>query len=131
MLTDDTKQQLVQSALDARQRAYAPYSRFPVGAAVLSQSGQTFTGVNVENASSGLTVCAERVAVFNAVAGQAGPFVAIAVATAGGGAPCGACRQVLAEFADELLVLLVDAERPENVIERNLSELLPHPFRLS
>lgn len=131
MLDDDSRQQLVASALDARQRAYAPYSRFQVGAAVLSRSGRLFSGVNVENASYGLTVCAERAAVFEAIAHAERELVAVAVASVGGATPCGACRQVLAEFADELVVLLVDAENVSHVVEYRLTDLLPHRFRPS
>ncbi len=131
MLTDDTRRQLIQSALHVRQMAYAPYSQFQVGAALLGCSGKLFTGVNVENASYGLTVCAERTAVFNALSWGERDFAAIAIATPGGATPCGACRQVLAEFAEELEVLIVDADHVDTVIETSLKELLPQQFRLS
>jgi cytidine deaminase len=122
------RQELVVAACDARQQAYAPYSRFPVGAAVQADDGPIVSGCNVENASYGLTVCAERVAVLAAVAAGHRKFVAIAVVSQGGVTPCGACRQVLAEFADDLVVLLVDADHPDRVREVKLSALLPERF---
>lgn len=117
------------AAIDARDRAYAPYSSFAVGCAILTTSGELFTGVNVENASYGLTICAERAAVFAAVTQGRREFAAIAIAASGQAPPCGACRQVLAEFTEELTILLVDALRPDEVRETSLSELLPHRFR--
>lgn len=124
-------QEIIRAALDARASAYAPYSKFAVGAALLTNGGSIIAGVNVENASYGMTICAERSAVFAAVSQGMRDFGAIAIATAGGQAPCGACRQVLAEFAPDLLVLLVDADHPEQTPRRlRLSELLPHGFKL-
>lgn len=120
--------ELIAAALAARQQAYAPYSRFAVGAAVLAEDGQIAIGCNVENASYGLTICAERAAVLAAVTAGCRRLVAIAVASAGGVAPCGACRQVLAEFADDLTVLLVDLDQPDRVQSLSLAELLPHRF---
>ena len=122
------REELFAAALAARQRAYAPYSHFGVGAAVQTGDAQIVAGCNVENASYGLTICAERAAVFAAVALGSGQLVAIAIASAGGVAPCGACRQVLAEFADDLAVLLVDADQPDCVRETTLSSLLPDRF---
>ena len=90
---------LVEAALAARSLAYAPYSKFLVGAAVLTESGAIYAGCNVENASYGLTICAERVALCSAVAAGHRTLAAMAVATSGGGTPCGACRQFAAEFA--------------------------------
>jgi cytidine deaminase len=129
MLSEDARRQLILAAIDARRRSHAPYSQFAVGAAILAKSGAIFTGVNIENASYGLTICAERAAVFNAVTQGELAFDAIAVATSGQATPCGACRQVLAEFADEMTILLVDADRPDDVRETSLSELLPFRFR--
>ncbi len=119
---------LVQAAVAARRRAYAPYSRFAVGAALLASDGRVFTGCNVENASYGLTVCAERVALFRAVAEGAREFVAIAVACGESPcSPCGACRQVLREFAPDLTVLLADGEG-KRWERTTLSHLLPRSF---
>ena len=124
---DEQRQQLIEAALDARQRAYARYSNFAVGAAVVASDGQLNSGCNVENASYGLTVCAERVAIFSAVAAGKREFVALAVATDGGDPPCGACRQVMAEFCDDLPILLVNAQDGQ-VVETMLGELLPRRF---
>jgi len=126
----DDRDRLIAAALAARQTAYAPYSRFNVGAALLAADGQIVAGANIENASYGLTICAERVAVLTAVAGGHQKFRALAVATSGGLSPCGACRQVLAEFCDDLLILLVDTDRAGAVTEARLAELLPNTFRL-
>jgi len=127
-ITDEQRQRLIDAALKARQQAYAPYSKFPVGAAVLTEEGQVFIGCNVENASFGLTNCAERAAVFAAVAAGHRQFAAVAVATEGGYSPCGACRQVLAEFSDDLPILIIDARSEGRVEEVSLTELLPRRF---
>lgn len=127
-MTSEQRAQLIRMALDARHRAYAPYSQFRVGAALLTAEGMMISGCNVENASYGLTNCAERTAIFTAVAAGHANFVAIAVATEGGHSPCGACRQVLAEFCDQLAVLLVDASHPDTIVETTLDELLPRRF---
>jgi cytidine deaminase len=121
---------LVDAALAARAQAYAPYSRFQVGAAVLAESAEIFTGCNVENASYGLTICAERAAVCAAVSAGHKKIVAIAVATSGGHAPCGACRQVLSEFGPAMDILLVDADDPSQVRTTSLDKLLPEQFSL-
>lgn len=123
-------QQLVDAALAVRRQAYAPYSKFLVGAAVLAEDGTVFSGANVENASYGLTICAERAAAAAAVAAGHRKLRAVAVATAGGGSPCGACRQFLAEFGGSMDVLLVDADQPEHVKQMSLAELLPEQFHL-
>lgn len=117
-------EKLIQQAWDARARAYAPYSRFGVGAALVTRDGSVFTGCNVENLSFGLTLCAERVAVGSAVAAGFRQFSAIAVVaeTADPISPCGACRQVLAEFG-ELQVILVAADGTR--AEFALDTLLP------
>ena len=118
----------MRKAVEARKLAYAPYSHFRVGAALLAKDGRIFTGCNVENASYGLTVCAERVALFKAVSEGAREFLAIAVACGEGPcAPCGACRQVLYEFAPDLLVIMADGEG-KSWCRAKLSELLPHGF---
>jgi len=122
--------ELVERALAARQNAYAPYSGFRVGAALQVPGDRVFTGCNVENASYGLTVCAERVAVVSAVAAGAREFTVLAVAGDGEGPalPCGACLQVLSEFAPHLRLLLANA-RGEFAV-RTLPELLPKAFQL-
>src|SRR5437763_16520622 len=117
--------ELVQAAIAVSQRAYAKYSRFHVGAALLAGDRKIYSGCNVENSSYGLTICAERAAVFNAIAAGQRKFQLLAIATAGGGTPCGACRQVLAEFARELPILLIDVDRRNKIVEVNLGQLLP------
>jgi len=119
---------LVTEARRVLQHAHAPYSRFPVGAALLGESGRVYLAVNVENASYGLSVCAERSAVFAAVAAGERRFQALAVATdtAEPTPPCGACRQVLREFVADLPIHL--AARTGEPVTRRLSELLPHAF---
>jgi len=119
-------EELISMAVEARARAYAPYSGFPVGAALLTRSGQVFTGCNVENAMFGLTVCAERVAVFKAVSAGERDFEALAVATTPGASPCGSCRQVLREFGRDLRILVADTEG--NSREFTLQQLLPNAF---
>jgi len=121
---------LVEAALRVRERAYARYSHFYVGAALLSSSGEIFSGCNVENASYGLTQCAERSAVTAAVAAGQTRFSAIALTGPGGPMPCGACRQVLAEFCDDLPVLVVDADVPTRRMLTTLRALLPGVFKL-
>jgi cytidine deaminase len=119
--------ELVRAAAAVREHAYAPYSRFHVGAAVLTDDGRTFSGANVENASYGLTVCAERAAIFSAVAAGARRILALAVSAVPAAFPCGACRQVLAEFADPSCpVVVCEGERIECVV--TLGELLPCAF---
>ncbi|MDH7490027.1 MAG: cytidine deaminase [Anaerolineae bacterium] len=117
---------LVRAALEAREKAYAPYSEYRVGAALITRSGRVYTGANVENASYGLSVCAERVAAFKAVSEGDREFEAIAVATGNGVLPCGACRQVLAEFGPDMRVIVADSEG--NMRTYRLSELLPGRF---
>jgi len=119
--------ELLKLATEARNFAYAPYSKFQVGAALLATNGEVFTGCNVENASYGMTICAERTAVFKAVAAGVRSFDAIAISVPGGGSPCGACRQVLNEFSPSLKVYLGD-ENGQLVRETTLSALLPDAF---
>ena len=121
---------LLAAAKRAQRRAHAPYSKFRVGAALLTTSGKVYTGCNVENASYGLTICAERTAVFKAVSEGHRKFRAIAVvAPSAALSPCGACRQVLAEFG-EMVVVCADSRNPRRVRVHLLSELLPHSFKL-
>jgi cytidine deaminase len=119
---------LIQMATEARERAHAPYSKFKVGAALLDSSGRVFTGCNVENASYGLTVCAERVALWKAVSGGERKFVALAVVADGERppSPCGACRQVLWEFSEDLEVITANLRGAR--ASCRLSELFPRPF---
>jgi cytidine deaminase len=119
--------ELVQLALNAQKWAYAPYSDYAVGAALLSTSGEIYDGVNVENAVFPLTICAERSAVVKAVSAGEREFEAIAVATDNGGTPCGACRQVLAEFGLDIAVIIVD-RTGEITLETTVGALLPHTF---
>lgn len=126
-LTDEQRQQLIEAALTVRKWAYAPYSKYSVGAALLTASGKIYDGVNVENAAYPSGICAERVAVFKAVSEGEREFVAITVATHNGGSPCGACRQVLAEFGLDTLVLIVDGNG--NIVqETTVRGLLPGAF---
>ncbi|HAY78225.1 MAG TPA: cytidine deaminase [Planctomycetaceae bacterium] len=125
-MDDDT---LIQAAIAVRERAYAPYSNFRVGSALVTPDGQLFVGCNVENASYGLAICAERAAICAAVAAGHQQFAAVAVASSGGVSPCGACRQVLMEFGD-MSVILVDVDQEHAVRRHALSELLPHGFSL-
>jgi cytidine deaminase len=122
-----TDQQLFDLACEAMHRAYAPYSNFQVGACVLSSDGRTFQGLNIENASYGATICAERAAIANALTAGATRFSAIAVAGSGAQSwPCGICRQVLNEFSDDMRVIVGQCGRGFDVVK--LSELLPHAF---
>ncbi len=127
-----TDAELIQSALAVRQQAYAPYSNFLVGAALLTSDGEVITGCNVENASYGLTNCAERTAIFSAVARGLRQFEKVAVASRGGVLPCGACLQVLSEFGtDALVILLVDEASPNEWREFTLHDLMPQRFKLN
>lgn len=130
-MTPDQISAMCEQALQARDNAYAPYSRFRVGSAVFCQSGQIYTGCNIENASYGLTVCAERVALFNAINGGDQQPLGIAVVTSGGHYPCGACRQVMAEFSKDLRVFIGDSNAMHDPFtEKSLQELLPGTFKL-
>lgn len=125
---------LVRSALAARKRAHVPYSHFAVGAAIMVAGGKIVSGCNVENASYGLTVCAERVAVFKAISGGHASFHALAVAVPGAEPmpPCGACLQVLAEFCGrDIPIILVAAGSPGRPVRTTLRNLLPRAFALN
>jgi len=126
-LTQNEKQSLVDLANTARQRAYVPYSKYHVGAALRTKTGRIFTGVNIENAAYPQTMCAERVAIFKAVSEGEKEFEVIAVVTDNGGSPCGGCRQVLAEFGLDTLVLLANG-KGELLKEMTVNELLPEAF---
>lgn len=126
MVSDEQRKTLIQAAIEIREQAYVPYSNYPVGAALLVEDGSIVTGVNVENASYGLTICAERTAVTRAVTTGHRKIMAVAVATDNAGSPCGACRQVLIEFAGDVPVYLVDASG--NGRDTTLYTLLPDHF---
>ena len=128
MPVDEPRKKLIELARQARQKAYAPYSHYRVGAALLTGTGKVYTGVNVENAAYPTSICAERVAVFKAVSEGETDFQAIAVVTPNGGSPCGACRQVLAEFGLETEVLIAD-ESGRLIQQVKVSDLLPGAFR--
>jgi cytidine deaminase len=120
---------LLEHAIEARKRAYCPYSRFPVGAALLCRDGTVVTGVNVENAVNGLSLCAERVALFKAISEGKRDFVKIAVACKSDHCrPCGACRQVLYEHAPDLEILMGNPEG--GFVRTTVRALLPEPFSL-
>ena len=122
------RDELIRAALEAQQRAFCPYSNFPVGAALRTASGRVYQGVNVENASFGLTICAERVAASSAVAAGEREFAEIVVVSRGGVSPCGACRQFLAEFNPSLPIVMIDSLQPGTLHEASLAELLPGRF---
>ncbi len=126
-LTQHDKQTLIDLANETRKRAYVPYSKYPVGSAVRTKSGKTYTGVNIENAAYPQTMCAERVAIFKAVSEGEKEFEAISVVTDNGGSPCGGCRQVMAEFGLDTIVLLAD-KNGNLVKETTVKELLPEAF---
>lgn len=121
-----TPEELIARAALAQEFAYAPYSNYPVGAALLARSGQVYLGTNVENASYSLTVCAERVAVFKAVSAGECEFKALALVTSNGVSPCGACRQVLREFAPDLTIYIADTDG--NYRQTSVAALLPDSF---
>ena len=124
------KSKLIRAAAKARERAVAPYSKFKVGAALLTKSGEVIGGANVESASYGLTCCAERVALFNALTSGKKNFVAIAVVAhvRGGAMPCGACRQLLAEYAADAKIFVADSKKLNVIREFSVKELLPAAF---
>ena len=126
-LTKEERQSLVDLANEARRRAYAPYSNYPVGAALRTKTGRLYTGVNVENAAYPQTMCAERIAIFKAVSEGETEFEVIAVVTNNGGSPCGGCRQVMAEFGLDTLVLIANGEG-KLLKELSVGELLPEAF---
>jgi cytidine deaminase len=126
-ITKTQRSELIQEAIEARRGAYAPYSGYAVGAALLTVSGKIYRGANVENAAYPTSMCAERVALFNAVSEGERQFAAIAVATENGGFPCGSCRQALSEFGLDMRVIVVDGGGMLNA-ELGLEELLPRAF---
>ncbi len=127
MINNEIKDNLVRSAIEAQSFAYVPYSNYPVGAALLTQSGKVYGGANIENAAYPTTICGERVAIFKAISEGERQFEAIAVVTKDGGSPCGSCRQVMAEFDLETLVLIADDSGKIHQ-EATVADLLPHSF---
>ncbi len=126
-LTEEERRFLVDLANETRRRAYAPYSGYRVGAALRTRSGRIYTGVNVESAAYPTTMCAERVAVYKAVSEGEREFEVIAVVTDNGGSPCGGCRQVLAEFGLDTLVIVADG-RGRVLWQATVNDLLPGAF---
>lgn len=126
-LENETKELLIQTALHVRRWAYAPYSHYAVGAAVLTASGKVYDGVNVENAAYPDGICAERVAMFKAISDGEREIMAVAVVTENGGSPCGSCRQVLSEFGLHADVIIADADG-KVVMETSVDQLLPGAF---
>ena len=120
-------EQLIELANEARRHAYAPYSKYPVGAALRTKTGRVYTGVNVENAAYPTGICAERVAVFKAISEGEHNFEVIALVTDNGGSPCGACRQVLSEFGLDTIVLIADG-KGKLFQETTVGNLLPEAF---
>jgi cytidine deaminase len=120
--------ELAQAAHKAKLNAYSPYSKFRVGAAILTKNGTIFTGCNIENSSYGLTICAERVAVFNAISSGASKFTALAIVSDDNGftPPCGACRQVLSDLAGNIDFIIIDSKERSKILK--LSSLLPFAF---
>jgi len=129
-LSREQSQQLVEIAIQARTRAYAPYSNYTVGAAVLSTSGKIFTGCNVENAAYPTSLCAERVAIVKAVSEGEREFDAIAVVTSNAGMSCGGCRQVMSEFGLDTIVLIAD-DQGHIAQELTVRDMLPGAFSLT
>lgn len=128
-MTDSQRGALVRKALQARGRAYAPYSNFHVGAALQTANGTVFTGCNVENTSYGLCICAERTAICKAVSEGHQSFEAIAVAATPFATPCGACRQFLVEFGKQIEVICVDADHPAKTRTWTIEQLIPENFK--
>lgn len=119
---------LIAEARAARRNAYVPYSHYAVGAAVLAESGRLYAGCNVENAAYPTGLCAERVAIFKAVSEGERKFVALAVVTSNGGSPCGSCRQVFSEFADDDAVIVLAAVRGNRRKKFTMKQILPDRF---
>lgn len=126
-LNHESRHNLIDLANKARKGAYAPYSNYPVGAALRAKSGAIFTGVNVENAAYPVSMCAERIALFKAVSEGEREFDVISVVTNNGGSPCGACRQVLSEFGLDTIVLIADGDG-KLIEETTIHDLLPGAF---
>lgn len=126
-LNPDQISQLIIAACEVRKWSYTPYSKYPVGAAVLTTSGKIYDGVNIENAAFPTTMCAERVAMYKAISEGELNFEAIAVVTENAGSPCGSCRQVMAEFGLDTIVIIADLDGKVK-LETTVKNLLPHAF---
>ncbi len=126
---DKNDNKLVEMAKKAMLNSYSPYSNFKVGAAVLTESGNIYTGTNIENSSYSLTICAERVAIFKAVSSGERTFKKLAIVSSTGKPtyPCGACRQVIFEFSDNIEILLI---HKDGIIKTNIKNLLPNGFKM-
>ncbi|MCK4595802.1 cytidine deaminase [candidate division WOR-3 bacterium] len=120
---------IIEKAKKARENAYAPYSGIKIGTAILTKSGKTFTGCNIENASYGLTICAEMVAIANAISEGEREFELLVITSDDFVYPCGACRQVLIEFSGDIKIILVNEKG--DIIDTTIKKLLPHPFHIS
>ena len=131
---EDMKKLLIEKAIEKLPNSYAPYSRYNVAAAALFDSGQIYTGVNAESASFGMTICAERNAIFHAIAEGEKKLLAVAIVGGTDGerreycVPCGACRQVMRDFGDKDTLIVLSAKTPEDYLENTLDELLPLSF---
>lgn len=127
-LTTEQKNELVQKAREYQTRAYAPYSGYLVGAAVLAEDGKLYGGNNIENSAYPSGLCAERVAIFKAISEGNRRILAISVVTRNGGSPCGACRQVMREFASLEMPVIIADEQGQIVLETSMDEILPRSF---
>jgi cytidine deaminase len=127
ILSEMERKTMIELANEARRRAYAPYSNYQVGAALRTRSGRIYTGCNVENAAYPTSICAERVAIFKAVSEGEKEFDVIAVVTPNGGSPCGGCRQAMAEFGLDTIVIIADGSG-KLIQETNVAGLLPGAF---
>lgn len=131
---DEMKKRLIEMAIEKLPNSYAPYSRYNVAAAALFDSGNIYTGVNVESASLGMTICAERNAIFHAIAEGERKLLAVAIVGGTNGerneycVPCGACRQVMRDFGDKENMIVLSAKTPDDYLENTLDELLPYSF---
>jgi cytidine deaminase len=130
LVTDPSDKELIEAALRATQNSYAPYSKIKVGAAILTEDGKIIVGCNVENSSYGLSICAERVAIFNAISSGERKFKKIAIINSEGNGmmPCGACRQVMEEFSSNIEIITLDKNK--RIVKYKLDELLPNAFKL-
>ncbi|AWR97206.1 cytidine deaminase [Acidianus sulfidivorans JP7] len=129
-VTDPSDEELLQIAKEATKNSYSPYSKLKVGAAIVSDDNEIFVGCNIENSSYGLSICAERVAIFNAISKGKKKFKKIAIITSEGNGimPCGACRQVLSEFSDNIEIITLNNDK--KIVKFRLSDLLPYSFKL-